>query len=88
ELPTPVTVDPSFANKAPIYGKSTGLNLGISWTGNLGWMSGKLDRLSYTLGLDRSEYKFGTRETSTGDFEETSTRVRLDLRYRFNLGPE
>jgi hypothetical protein len=81
-------LDASFRNRAPVYGKSTGLNLGVSWTGNCSWMSEKLAALSYTFGIDRSEYKFNTKETTTGDFEETSTRVRLDLRYRFTIGRE
>jgi hypothetical protein len=79
------SIDPSFANKPPVYGKSSGLNLGASWTGNLEWVSERLRRLSYTIGIDRSEYKFTSTQTIFSNFEETSTRVRLDLRYLFSI---
>lgn len=64
-----------------LHGRARGLNLGVSWTGSFG---GMLHDLSYTVGLDRSEYTFKTSESTTGDFTETNTRLRLDLRYRFS----
>jgi hypothetical protein len=76
-------VNPAFANKAPNTGRSTGLNLGLSWSGSFAWLRPGLERLSYTIGIDRSEYQFSSNQTQQGDFEETISRLRLDLRYRF-----
>ncbi len=67
-------------------GKSTGLNLGLSWTGNLGGLSARLERLSYTIGVDRSEYTFKSSIRGANDFSETVTRARLDLKYAFTVG--
>jgi hypothetical protein len=77
-----IPLDPSFVN-GTIRGESRGFNVGISWTGGFGWMSKRLSNLSYTLGLDRSEYDFETDQSTTGNFQEKNTRLRLDLRYRF-----
>lgn len=76
-------IDPAFGNRAPIHGDSLGLNVGASWSGDLGWLRPSLTALSYTIGIDRSEYKFSSRQTIYANFQETSTRLRLDLRYRF-----
>ena len=67
-------------------GKSTGLNLGVSWTGNLGGLSPRLERFSYTIGIDRSEYTFKSSIRGANDFSETVTRARLDLKYAFKAG--
>jgi hypothetical protein len=75
-------LDPAFMN-SHVTGTSTGLNLGLSWTGNLAWMSARLRNLSYTLGVDESQYKFDAPSVVDGNFEEKNTRMRLDLRYRF-----
>jgi hypothetical protein len=80
----PFFLDPSFINSS-VSGTSTGLNVGISWTGTLGWLSDRLRPLSYTIGYDQSQYKFSTRKASDGDFEEKNRRARLELRYRFAL---
>jgi hypothetical protein len=81
-----ILVDPSIRGigVSKVTGKSRGLNLGVSWTGSFG-SSKSLERLSYTIGLDRSEYDFDSPD-ATGDFQETGTRLRLELRYRFNVG--
>jgi hypothetical protein len=79
-------VDPSYITDET-SGRSTGFNVGVSWTGNFG-SSGILERFSYTLGLDRSTYEFAAANSTTGDFDETNTRARLDLRYRFAFGEE
>ena len=67
-------------------GKSTGLNLGVSWTGDLGGLSPRLERLSYTIGIDRSEYTFKSSLRGANDFAETVTRARLDLKYAITAG--
>jgi hypothetical protein len=74
-------IDPSFIN-GTLRGKTVGMNLGASWTGNFNWLSDRLQNMSYTVGLDRSEYKFDS-QGNNANFEETVTRARLDLRYRF-----
>lgn len=76
-------LDPSFIN-GRIKGKSRGLNVGVSWTG---MFSPRVSRLTYTLGVDRSEYQFDTSQSTTGNFEERNTRARLELRYRFSTSP-
>lgn len=78
-----LNVNPAFANRDPLYGKSTGLNLGLSWTGTVPWLGSRLSGLSYAVGVDRSQYKFTSQQTVFGNFEETNTRYRLDVRYRF-----
>jgi hypothetical protein len=83
-------VDPrviGLTTTAPSRGKSTGVNLGLSWTGSFNWVTPKLRKLSYTIGVDRSEYSFEER-SRTNDFAETITRVRLDLRYAIGIGRE
>jgi hypothetical protein len=80
----PLFLDPSFINST-VHGTSTGLNVGISWTGNLGWLSDRLQSLSYTIGFDQSQYKFSASAVADGDFEEKNRRARLELRYRFAL---
>lgn len=70
---------PSFIDST-ISGDSTGVNVGAAWTGSFGK---KFEKLSYTLGLDHSQYEFDTKQSTTGNFEEKNTRYRLDLRYRF-----
>ncbi|MFO1426525.1 MAG: hypothetical protein U1F11_06050 [Steroidobacteraceae bacterium] len=71
----------------PARGRSLGMNLGISWTGHFDWISPRLSKMSYTIGVDRSEYNFKER-TRTNDFSETITRVRLDLRYAIGIGKD
>jgi hypothetical protein len=83
-----VPIDPSFAdNKAPVRGQSLGFNLGISWTGNFSWLAAGLSNLSYTIGVDRSQYAFDSGQQSdaftAANFTETNTRARFELRYRF-----
>jgi len=86
QVPVPIT-DLSLYDST-IHGRSRGLNLGVAWTSDLGWVSEGLRAFSYTIGLDRSEYKFSTSQSATGNFQETSTRLRLDLRYRFSTTHE
>jgi hypothetical protein len=76
-------IDPAFIN-GTLRGKAVGLNLGVSWTGSFGRSSDPPRKLSYTIGLDRSAYKFDSKGNSS-DFEETVTRARFDLRYRFEF---
>jgi hypothetical protein len=66
-------------------GDSLGTNMGISWTGNFGWLSERLRNLSYTVGIDRSEYKFKS-DGQPNDFQEIIVRGRVDLRYAFSFG--
>jgi hypothetical protein len=80
----PLYLNPSYRS-ATVGGLSTGLNAGISWSGNFGWANDRLRTLSYTVGVDESQYRFSTSQTTYGDFEEKNTRVRLELRYRFAL---
>lgn len=79
-----VNLNPAFIT-GKVDGDSLGLNLGISWTGNFGWASESLQKLSYTLGIDRSQYEFDADGVADGDFEEKNTRTRLEVRYRFDL---
>lgn len=81
-------IDPSFADKKPsVHGESVGFNLGLSWTGNFAWLTERLQKLSYTVGIDRSQYAFDSGNQSdaslAANFTEINTRARLDLRYRF-----
>ncbi|HEY4972155.1 MAG TPA: hypothetical protein VII41_01025 [Steroidobacteraceae bacterium] len=78
-----VLLDPSLENSA-VHGSSTGLNVGISWSGNVGVASNPVRGLTYTIGLDQSQYRFQGSATD-GDFEEKNTRFRIELRYRFGL---
>jgi hypothetical protein len=74
-----------------VDGNSFGLNVGISWIGNFAWMSEKLQRLNYTIGLDQSQCKFNSGKSNSlwaADLDEKNTRVRLDLRYRFGGAAE
>ena len=85
---TPFFLDPSFRNGV-VEGRSTGINVGISWTGNFGALGSGFDRLSYTIGVDHSEYSFDSGESNAfwaADFTEKTTRGRLDLRYLFTVG--
>jgi hypothetical protein len=78
-------LDPAFfSGSTP--GKSLGVNIGISWTQGLGNLSPRLDRASYTFGIDRSQYDFDADQANTANFKERNTRLRLDLRYRFGGG--
>jgi hypothetical protein len=76
-------LDPSFIDSR-VSGNSNGLNAGLSWTGNVGVASNPVRGLSYTIGIDLSQYRFHG-SASDGDFEEKATRVRIELRYRFGL---
>lgn len=78
-----ISLDPSLENSS-VHGDSTGLNAGISWTGNVGVASSPIPGLTYTVGIDQSQYRFRGSATD-GDFEEKNTRFRFDLRYRFSL---
>lgn len=78
-----VPIDPSFF-RGNTPGTSLGLNIGVAWTQGLGGLSSHLEKLSYTLGIDRSQYDFDADEPDTANFKERNTRVRLDLRYRFD----
>ena len=83
-------VDPrvtGLTTTAPSRGNSTGVNLGLSWTGSFNWISPKLRKLSCTLGVDRSDYSF-EEKARTNDFAETTTRVRVDLRHPIGIGRE
>jgi hypothetical protein len=73
---------------SPGRGSSVGFNVGISFTGRFNWISEKLSNASYTLGVDRSTYSFESSNSAAGegDFEENTTRARLDLRYAFPVG--
>jgi hypothetical protein len=80
-----VAINPSFRD-GTVEGKSTGFNIGLSFTGGLG-----LRGLSYTIGIDRSLYKFDSGKSPAfwaADYEEVNTRGRIDLRYRLPLRPE
>ena len=79
----PLILNPALENSS-VHGTSTGLNAGISWTGNLGFASNPVPGLTYTIGLDQSQYRFQAPVTD-GDFEEKNTRFRIELRYRFSL---
>jgi hypothetical protein len=77
-------INPSFRD-GTVDGESTGFNIGLSFTGSFGWLSPALEGLSYTIGVDRSLYKFDSGKSRAfwaADFEETNTRARVDLRYR------
>jgi hypothetical protein len=76
-------LDPSFIDSR-VSGDSTGLNVGLSWTGNLGAAGNRMRGLTYTVGVDQSQYRFHGSATD-GDFEEKNTRFRVELRYRFAL---
>jgi hypothetical protein len=76
-------LDPSFIDSR-VSGNSTGLNVGLSWTGNVGAAGNPVRGLTYTIGLDQSQYRFHGSATD-GDFEEKNTRFHFELRYRFNL---
>lgn len=78
---TPFSLEPlpDFIDST-IKGDSTGINVGLAWTGRFGK---KVEGLSYTVGVDHSQYEFDTSQSTTGNFEEKNTRVRFDLRYRF-----
>jgi hypothetical protein len=80
----PVFLNPAFITSS-VRGRSTGLNLGVSWTGNFGGAADSWRRnLSYTVGLDESQYQFDADAVADGDFEEQNTRARFELRYRFS----
>jgi len=79
-----VPIDKGFRDGV-VDGDSLGVNVGVSWTGTLGWIDPALSRLTYTVGIDRSQYEFdssGSKAFWAADFQEKHTRVRLDLRYR------
>jgi hypothetical protein len=81
-------IDGSFKD-GQVDGISFGLNVGISWSGNLAWMSAPLERLVYTIGIDQSQYKFDSGKSKSlwaADLQERNTRARLELRYRLG-GP-
>ena len=67
----PIPLNPSLEDST-VRGSSTGLNVGVSWTG-FGPAASRLQGLSYTIGLDQSQYKFQGSATD-GDFEE---RIRV-----------
>jgi hypothetical protein len=76
-------LNPSFIDSR-VGGNSTGLNAGLSWTGNFGVANNPVRGLTYTVGVDQSQYRFHGSATD-GDFEEKNTRFRFELRYRFSL---
>ncbi|MEO7773102.1 MAG: hypothetical protein ABIT36_01770 [Steroidobacteraceae bacterium] len=81
-------IDPTFKD-GEVTGKSTGFNIGLSFTGGFGWLSHGLDRLSYTIGIDRSLYKFDSGSDAAfwaADFEEANNRARIDFRLRLGGG--
>jgi hypothetical protein len=78
-----IFLNPSLESST-VRGSSTGLNTGVSWTGNVGMASNPVRGLTYTIGLDQSQYRFQAPVTD-GDFEEKNTRFRFELRYRFGL---
>ena len=73
----------SSAFSSSIDGDAVGINVGFSWTGGFRWVDRSFTRLTYTIGIDHSEYEF---EAGDSEFEEKNTRLRLDLRYRLG-GP-
>jgi hypothetical protein len=75
------------SSASPGRGTSVGFNVGISFTGRFNWISESLSNASYTLGVDRSAYSFKSSNSAAGegDFEENTTRARLDLRYAFPI---
>jgi hypothetical protein len=78
-------INPAFKD-GEVAGQSFGLNIGVSWSGDFAWASERLRKLSYTIGIDQSQYKFDSGKSNSlwaADLEEKNTRVRLDLRYRF-----
>ena len=83
-----VAADKAFRDGV-VNGESVGINVGISWTGQFNWISESLSRLTYTIGIDHSQYEFdssGAKAFWAADFQEKHTRLRLDLRYRLEGG--
>jgi hypothetical protein len=79
------SINPTFKD-GQIEGQSFGLNVGISWTGDFAWLGEGLRKLSYTIGIDHSQYKFDSGKSNSlwaADLQERNTRARLDLSYRF-----
>jgi hypothetical protein len=77
-------INPTFKDGS-VDGRSVGINVGLSWTGYLGAGAG-VTGWSYTVGIDHSQYKFDAGRSPAlwaSDFEETVTRARLEVRYRF-----
>ena len=82
------TISPAIKD-GEVDGRSTGLNIGIAWSGTFGHgASDAASGWSYVIGLDHSRYKFDagrSQESWASDFEEQVTRARIDLRYRFTV---
>ena len=82
------TISPAIKD-GEVDGRSTGLNVGIAWSGNFGrGADASGGGWSYAIGVDHSRYKFDagrSQESWASDFEEQVTRARLDLRYRFTV---
>ncbi len=76
-------LDPA-AKSATTGGLSTGLNAGVAWSGTFFWISERLRPLSYTIGVDDSQYRFST-SSQIGNFDEQNLRLRFELRYRCTL---
>jgi hypothetical protein len=76
-------LNPSFIDSR-VGGNCNGANVGLSWSGNVGVASNPVPGLSYTIGIDQSQYRFHG-SASDGDFQEKTTRLRIELRYRFGL---
>lgn len=88
---TAVTLNNATFRDGVVDGKSTGYNIGVAWTGDFGALNESLSRLSYAVGIDRSQYKFDGGSSQAfwaADFEETITRFRVDLRLRLGGGDD
>jgi hypothetical protein len=78
-------INPEFKD-GRVDGISFGLNVGISWSGSFGWISPRLARLIYTIGVDQSQYKFDSGRSKSlwaADLQEKNTRARFEWRYPF-----
>lgn len=80
------TISPTIKDGV-VAGRSTGVNLGIAWSGRFARSTGADDGSgwSYVIGVDHSQYTFDAgRSTASwaSDFTERVTRARLDVRYR------
>jgi hypothetical protein len=75
------TTDPNYFNFFTTTGKGTsiGYNFGISWSGRI------TDAIGYNILADTSQYQFEGKNNS-GDFSETTYRIRFSLGYRFGVG--
>jgi hypothetical protein len=67
-----------FLAGGDLKGDTVGLNVGVSWKGNL-----PIKGLSYIIGLDGYRYDYDSGNPSTPDFAETSVRLSVGTSYRF-----